>query len=73
MTGAIYHNKNRADKTAYAKVFLEDNEVLQRNVVTLKEGRNDWKTVKCGKGVEKWREICKSSDEANEERNQWIW
>ena len=29
--------------------------------------------VNCGKGVEKWREICKSSDEANEERNQWIW
>lgn len=33
----------------------------------------DWKTVNCGKGVEKWREICKSSDEANEVRNQWIW
>ena len=33
----------------------------------------DWKTVKCGKGVEKGREICKSSDEANEVRNQWIW
>lgn len=32
----------------------------------------DWKTVNCGKGVEKWREICKSSDEANEVRNQWI-
>ena len=33
----------------------------------------DWKTVNCGKGVEKWRVICKSSDEANEVRNQWIW
>ena len=22
LTGAIYHNKNRADKTAYAKVVL---------------------------------------------------
>ena len=52
LTGAIYHNKNKADKTAYAKVVLEDNEVLQRNVVTLKEGKNDCKQIKSEKSLE---------------------
>lgn len=73
LTGAIYHNKNRADKTAYAKVVLEDNEVLQRNVVTLKEGKNDCKANKVGEKFgrdiiggaeekEKWNQIILPHD-----------
>ena len=48
LKGAIYHNKNCADKQAYSQIELEDGEIIRRNVATVQNGKNDCRLNRLG-------------------------
>lgn len=49
LKGAIYHNKNCADKPAYSQIELEDGRIIKRNVASIKDGKNDSRLNQLGK------------------------
>lgn len=52
LKGAIYHNKNCADKPAYSQIELEDGRIIKRNVASIKDGKNDSRLNQLGKIVD---------------------
>lgn len=49
LKGAIYHNKNCADRPAYSQIELEDGNIIKRNVSAIQDGKNDCRLNKIGK------------------------
>lgn len=49
LKGAIYHNKNCADRLAYSQIELENGEIIKRNVPAIQNGKNDCKLNQLGK------------------------
>ena len=73
LKGAIYHNKNCADKLAYSQIELEDGRIIKRNVASVKDGKNDSRLNQLGKNnglniigstadKEKWNQIILPHD-----------
>lgn len=73
LKGAIYHNKNCADKPAYSQIELEDGRIIKRNVASIKDGKNDSRLNQLGKNSglniigstmdkEKWNRIILPHD-----------
>lgn len=73
LKGAIYHNKNCADKLAYSQIKLEDGRIIKRNVASVKDGKNDSRLNRLGKhnglniigsttDKEKWNQIILPHD-----------
>ena len=73
LKGAIYHNKNCADRPAYSQIELEDGNIIKRNVSAIQDGKNDCRLNKIGKNngldivgttkdKEKWNQIILPHD-----------
>lgn len=73
LKGAIYHNKNCADKLAYSQIELEGGKIIKRNVSKVQEGKNDCRLNQLGKNFglniigttqdnEKWNQMILPHD-----------